>query len=275
MPALVKLLTPTGLLNADYSAESLKDAARYEPDGIYTVTNTYNTYQTLKLQAHFDRMEDSARRQQIPLQLDRARIRAALRQMITEANYGDVRFRITVPASNPDTFILTIEPFHAPAAILLEQGVRCITAANSARHDAESKTTGWMHDREALTNAMPAGIYDTFLLDEHGYMLEGLAANFYAVVDGVLLTAGQHVLKGIARQIVLEIAPPIVPVREEAPHVSAIARFRDAFLTSASRGIIPVVEIDGIRIGDGVPGALTRRLIAAYQTWVSAHLEEL
>jgi branched-chain amino acid aminotransferase len=122
---------------------------------------------------------------------------------------------------------------------------------------------------------MPAGIYDTFLLDQDGYILEGLAANFYAIIDGELLTAGHDVLKGIARQIVLEIAPPIVPVREEAPHSSQIGRFSDAFLTSASRGIIPVVEIDGIRIGQGVPGTLTRQLTTAYQAWVSAHLEEL
>jgi branched-chain amino acid aminotransferase len=122
---------------------------------------------------------------------------------------------------------------------------------------------------------MPAGIYDTFLLDQDGHMLEGLAANFYAIVDGELWTAGQNVLKGIARQIVLEIAPPIVPVREEAPHVSAVERFSDAFLTSASRGIIPVVEIDGIRIGQGEPGTLTRQLMAAYQAWVNRHLEDL
>lgn len=276
MPALVKLLTPTGLIAAEYSADSLHDAARYEPDdGIYTITNTYNVFQTLKLQAHFDRLEDSARRQQIPLKLDRARVRAALRQMITEANYGDVRFRITVPADNPETFILSIEPFSPPAPALRRDGVRCITAADSARHDAEAKTTAWMHDRETLANAMPPSIYDTFLLDHDGYLLEGLGANFYAILNGELYTAGQDVLRGIARQIVLEIAPPIVPVHEEALHVSRIAQLDEAFLTSSSRGIIPVVEIDGVQIGDGVPGTITRQLLTAYQAWVDTHLEDL
>jgi branched-chain amino acid aminotransferase len=276
MPTLIKMLTPDGLQPAPYTANSLADAAQYEPDdGVYTVANTFNVFQTLKLNAHLDRMEDSARRANIALQLDRAALRAALRSMIAEANFGDVRFRITVPRATPENFILSIEPFTPLSSDLIASGVRCITAANSARHNPAAKTTDWMHARNALANAMPPGIYDTFLLDENGRILEGLGANFYAILDGELRTAGDGVLLGIAQQIVLEIAPPILPVRREAVQVRQIADFSDAFLTSSSRGIVPVVEIDGIRIGAGVPGEKTLALLTAYRAWVNAHLEDL
>jgi len=276
MPSLIRLLTPDGLETVDYSADSLADAVQYEPDdGIYTVANTFNTYNTLKLNAHFDRLEDSARRENIALKLNRQAVRDALRQMIDEANFGSVRFRVTVPRETPDKLILTIEPFHPPSEELINKGVRCITAANRARHHAEAKTTDWMHNRKALADAMPEGIYDTFLLDKNGYMLEGLGANFYAILDGKLWTAGEGVLKGISQQIVFEIAPDIVPVQKEAAHVTQIANFEEAFLTSSSRGIIPVVEIDGITIGAGVPGEFTRKLRAAYQSWMDEHLEPL
>lgn len=276
MPTLIRILGAQGLRPAQYSAESLNAAAAYEPqDGVYTVTNTYHTFDVLKLDAHLDRLEDSARRAQIPLRLDRGRLRAALRQMIAEAGWGDVRFRVTVGRERPDELLLTIEPFHPPAPELVAQGVRAITAPNSARHHAETKSTEWMQARKALEAAMPPGIYDTFLLDGAGYVLEGLASNFYGVLADELRTAGHGVLAGIAQQIVFEVAPAILPLRREAIHVSEIARLSEAFLTSSSRGIIPVVEIDGQTIGAGVPGPQTQALRAAYQAWVQAHLEPL
>ncbi|MCA9913325.1 MAG: aminotransferase class IV family protein [Anaerolineae bacterium] len=276
MPALVKILTPDGLQTVNYHAESLADAARYEPDdGIYTVSSTTDTYYTLKLDAHFDRMEDSARRQGIPLALDRARVRAALVQMIEEANFGSVRFRVTVGRAAPETFILSIEPFAGVPQAIVQSGVRCITAANSARESAEAKTTSWMHNRTQLAQAMPEGIYDTFLLDAEGHILEGLGANFYAILNGELRTAGTRVLGGISRQIVLEVAPAILPVRTEAVYIGDLPHMSEAFLTSSSRGIIPVIEIDGISIGTGQPGEKTRALQKAYNQWAAAHREHL
>ncbi len=276
MPTLVKILDNDGLHDVDYTATSLADASQYEPDdGIYTVANTFNTYDTLKLNAHFDRMEDSAKRQNIPLDLDRHRVRDALRQMIDESGFGDVRFRVTVSRENPQQFILTIEPFTPPSEELTNNGVRCITAPNSARKDAEAKTTDWMHARKSLAEAMPEHIYDTFLLDNNGYILEGLGANFYAIQGNVLKTAGQGVLKGISQQIVFEVADGIIHTDHTAPHVSEIPNFSEAFLTSSSRGIIPVVEIDDLPIGDGRVGDITKRLREAYQQWLENNLEPL
>lgn len=276
MPTLIKILSKDGLRNVDYNATSLADATQYEPaDGIYTVANTVNTYDTLKLDAHFDRMEDSAQRQNIPLNLDRQAIRDALRQMIDEAGFGDVRFRVTVPRQNEGEFILTIEPFTPPPANIIEHGVRCITAPNSGRKDAEAKTTDWMHARKSLSEAMPEGIYDTFLLDADGYMLEGLGSNFYAIIGNVLYTAGEGVLKGIAQKIVFEIADGIISVQQTAPHLGDIPHFSEAFLTSSSRGIIPVVEIDNMPIGDAQVGIMTKKLRSAYESWLHNNLTAL
>jgi branched-chain amino acid aminotransferase len=276
MSCTIRTLTPTGLQPVDYSADSLAEAAQYEPDdGIYTVTNTYNGTQVLKLNAHLDRMEDSARRADILLHLDRPRLRRALREMIIAAGYGDVRFRITVPHDAPDTFIISLEPYKAPSAELIDRGVRVITVPNSARKNALAKTTDWMHRRQQIADAMPEGVYDAILLDEHGDMMEGLGANFYAILDGVLRTAGEGVLPGIAQQIVFEIAPSILPVQRQVVNVAQIPQLAEAFITSSSRGIVPVIEIDGHCLGDGRPGPLTRQLRRAYDAWVKTHLEEL
>jgi len=272
----IRILTPDGLKPADYTATSLADAGQYEPnDGIYTVTNTYNTFQTLKFDAHLDRMEDSARRANIPLMLERARLKAALRGMIADAGMGDVRFRITVSRAQPENFIITLEPYTPPAKTLVENGARVMTVPNSARQEASAKTTDWMHQRKAISAAMPEGVYDAILLDADGYLLEGLGANFYAIHAGELHTAADGVLPGIAQQIVFEIAPAIVPLKKQPVHQADIPALQEAFITSSSRGIIPVVEIDGHMLGDGKPGPLTTQLRAAYRAWVDDHLQDL
>lgn len=273
-PCTINILTADGLQPAPYTADSLADAVQYEPhDGVYTLANTFNTTQVLKLDAHLDRLEDSARRESIGLKLDRPALRKALRQMIEQAGYGDVRYRITVPRDNPAHIILSIEPFSGFPPDIYANGVRCITLPDSARPNPAAKTTGWMHDREHF--ALPPGIFTGLLLDNEGYILEGMSSNFYAVLNGELRTAGAGVLPGIAQQIIFEIAPGILSLKREAVHVRDIPHFSEAFISGSSRGIVPVVEIDGITLGDGHPSAKTRALREAYAGWMKTHLEEL
>jgi len=273
-PCLIDTLTPDGLQPVAYTADSLADAAQYEPrDGVYTITNTYDTFKVLKFDAHLDRLEDSARREDIPLQLDRQKLRVALRDMIARSNFGDVRFRITVPRDQPDHLILSVEPFQPPSSAVYEKGVCCVTLPDSARHNAAAKTTGWMHDREGYK--LPEGIYTGLLLDAEGFILEGLSSNFYAVLDGQLRTAGEGVLAGIAQQIVFAVAPDVLPLCKVAVHKDDIPRLGEAFITSSSRGIVPVIEIDSVPMGDGAPGPFTGQLRGRYAAWVENHLEEL
>jgi len=276
MPCTVRILTPAGLEAASYSADSLLDAARHEPaEGVYTITNTFERTKVLKMDAHLNRLEDSARREGISLALDRSRLRAALRQLIEEAGYGDVRFRVTVPRADPAHLILSCEPFKPLAAAVYEQGVRVVLIHGAARHNPAAKTSEWMLDRQAIERNLPEGVFTGILVGEHGELLEGLSSNFYAILDGELWTAGGGVLPGIAQQIVLTVAEGVLPVRRDAPLAADVPRMAEAFLTSASRGIVPIVQIDDAVLGDGQPGPLTRALRDRYLAWAAAHMEEL
>lgn len=276
MPAIIKCLSPGGLRDVDYQADSLAAAATFESRaGVYTVSNTLNRTRTLLIDAHLERLEDSARREGIPLQFDHQQLRAALRQMVIESGFGDVRFRISAPAAEPKELILSIEPYTPPADELIKRGVRCHTSSQLARENPAAKSSDWMHRRRSLESARPGGMYETFLLDAEGAILEGLGSNFYAIVGGELRTAGSGVLAGISRRIVMAVCAGIVPLRQTASNLRDLPRFDEAFLSSSSRGIIPVVEIDGRAIGAGQPGEKTLQLRAAYQRWVAAHLEEL
>ncbi len=264
-----------GLVNVVFKAGSLLDAAQHEPRaGVYTVGKTYQRTKSLLFDEHLSRLQDSARRQGFSLKYDPTQLRSALRLMIVESNYGDVRFRISVAADAPDDALISIEPFQPPSPHLIERGARCITST-ATRQSPAAKSSEWMHRRRALEAAQPADIYETFLLDAQGNLLEGASSNVYVILDGELHTAPAGVLAGISRMIVLAVCDRIVPLRPLAPNVSEFDHFSEVFLSSSSRGIIPVVELDGKVIGDGRVGATTLALRAAYQRWVDDHLEEL
>src|SRR5687768_13683571 len=163
MPCLIQLLTPDGFQPVDYTADSLADAAAHEPqDGIYTVTNTAQTFKVLKLTAHLDRLEQSAARAGMPLILDRDRLRAGLRRMIEESGFGDVRFRITISRAQPDHYLLSVEPFHPVPAEVYERGVRLQTV-DAQRGNPGAKTTGWMQARKSLP-PLREGMYEGLLV---------------------------------------------------------------------------------------------------------------
>lgn len=274
-PCLVQFLTPNGLQPAPYKAESLADAVQYEPhDGIYTLANTFDHGKVLKLDAHLNRLEDSARRENIPLVVDRLALRKALRHIIEESGYEDVRYRITVPREAPEEIILSIEPFKGHPPEIYTIGVKAITLPPTvSRTNPVAKTTGWMHDRDSVP--LPPGIFTGLLLNEQSDILEGTSSNFYAILNGELRTAGDGVLPGIAQQIIFEIAPAILPLNRHAVQVKNIPQITEAFISGSSRGIVPVIEIDGIPIGDGKPGTLTKQLRQAYAEWLQNHLEPL
>ncbi len=276
MPAIVKRLTAAGLRDVDFRATSLSDAEQYEPaDGVYTVSNTYNQTQTLLLDAHLDRLEESAARAGIPLRYRRSRLKSALCKMVVDSTYGDARFRISAAAAAPQELLLSIEPYQPPDPDLASKGVACNSTSAQSRPDPRTKSSRWMLFRKSLEAARPAEIYESLLIDGHGRILEGLSSNFYAIMDGALYTAGHGVLAGISRRVVLAVCESVLPLQLEAPRYRDISRFEGAFLTSSSRGIIPVVAIDGQAIAEGCVGANTIALQNAYRRWVAARLEEL
>ncbi len=274
MPCTIRTLTPHGLAPVGYTAHSLKDAAEHEPDGgVYTTASTVDSYKVIKLTAHLDRLQQSAARAGIDFGLNHDALRRALRETIDAAGYGNVRFRITIPPETPDEPIFSVEPFAGHPAHIYIEGVRCITAPNSARADAVTKSTDWMHDRDKL--AKPEGIHEVLLRDANDHLLEGTGSNFYAVMNDELRTAGEGVLEGISRQIVFAVAPTVLTVNAQPVRVEDVPVLTEAFISSSSRGIVPVVEIDGQTIGTGKPGPRTEAIRGAYLEWVSANLETI
>jgi branched-chain amino acid aminotransferase len=268
------ILTAGELAPTPYRVSSLSEAVTVEPIGVYTVARTFHGDHALLLDAHLDRLEQSAHLVDIPLNLDRLSLRRALRDMIHRAGYPDTKFRITVPQDRPDYIYIGIEPYTPVAEPVMREGAH-VTTVSLVRHNPAVKTTKWMTIRKPTMDSLPPGVYEAILAAGDGRLLEGLSSNFYGILDGVLHTAGEGVLAGITRRLILELAPAFLPTSLVALRQSDIPQLSEAMLTSASRGVVPITAIDGHPLGDGLVRPIVTQIRQSYDTWADAHSEPI
>jgi branched-chain amino acid aminotransferase len=275
MPIPITIYTQSGGEKpAPYQAENLADLALVEPSGIYTVARTYHGDQAILLEAHFDRLEESAHLENIPLELDRRGIRRTLRALLQDAAFEEARFRLTIPREQPDQVIIALEPLDLERIASHRDGVTASTLY-LPRKNPRAKSTDWIAVRNDARQQLKAGDFVGLRVSNEGTISEGFSSNFYAVIDDVLRTAQDDILFGVSRQIVLTVAPEILPVEFRPIHESEIPELQEAFRSSSSRGVTPIVRINGMKISDGRPGPKTRAIRRAFEAWVEAHIEPI
>jgi branched-chain amino acid aminotransferase len=247
----------------DQTAPTLDAVSLRLPNGAYTTLRTYDTDRIICLSAHLQRLVESSRLLQRPYPIDPAAIRSALRDVIARERQPALRVRLTAPL-DADQIFISVEPFEVYPAEFYQRGVRCATTRLS-RHAPRAKSTDFIALSRASKAAFDPGLHELLMLDPQGHILEGTSSNFYAVLAGVLRTAGEGVLEGVTRHIVLQKAAAIIPIDYHPVRVSDLAQVAEAFITSSSREVMPVIQIDAQIIGSGQPGPIAQALLATYR----------
>jgi branched-chain amino acid aminotransferase len=245
------------------------DAASSElPAGVFTTMRTHGGDRIVGLSAHLDRLVMSLDLLESERRVDLLPLRQALRQVLATEAWADLRLRLTVPFGGDEVFI-AVEPFEPFPERCYREGVCCATV-RIPRGTPRAKRTEFIAVSRRAKSEAPAGIHELLLLDHDDLILEGITSNFFAVKHGELRTAERGVLEGVTRRIVLDAAPLLLPVRLDPVARAELGDLTEAFITSSSREVMPVVAVDGLAIGPGKPGPVTHALAAAY----NAHLEE-
>lgn len=260
--------------HSSYAVNSFRELPGLEPEGVYTIARTYGGSACIHLDAHLDRLEESARLSGTPFALNRSSLRTGLRTLIQSSGYTETRFRITIPFNDLSTVILAAEPLQVVPHALRKSGVS-VTTCEGARSIPRAKRNAWLQQRQAIREQLPPDCSEGIIRNEKGLLLEGLSSNFYAVFDGTMYTAEENVLHGITRRVVLEVADGLLPIALEPIHTDWLPQLEEAFLTSSSREVLSITRIDGRSISGGKPGPLTLELAARYHTWVEANLEQI
>jgi branched-chain amino acid aminotransferase len=250
---------------------SLAESSSQLPAGVYTTLRTYGGRRVVRLDQHRRRLEESAALQGRPGTVDPAPARRAIGAALDAARHAESRLRLTFA---PPRLFVAIEPFSPLSKPVYEEGAACVTL-DLHRENPHAKDTRFIATAQAAYGRLPAGVEEGLVTGDDGAILEGLSSNFFAVLGGALCTEEERVLSGVTRSLVLEVAGALMPVERRAVHRDELPRVDEAFVTSVSREVLPVVRIDGRPVGDGRVGPRTQAIRKAFAALVEREAETL
>lgn len=173
------------------------------------------------------------------------------------------------PAGIPSSLVVYGWPQKGPSAAMLAEGVAVITRPDERWRRPDIKTVGLLANVLARQAAKEAGAYEAWLVNGEGQVTEGSATNAFIVdAEGRIVThpTDSHILGGVTRSNLLDLARRAGMALAERPFtVAEASAAREAFLSSSTVMLLPVVRIDGRPVGDGRPGPVAARLRALYQ----------
>lgn len=277
---------PTVYLNGEYVPKdearvSVDDRGFLFGDGVYEVTPAYGGRFFL-LDRHLDRMRRGLRELRIdfdPAELPEMHARLLEANDLADREVSVVYVQITrgvAPrthafpsgehAATPPAVYAFAKEYVRPSAERWDRGFRAVTVPDRRWARVDIKTINLLPNVLAQQAAVDAGVEDALLIKD-GIALEGSHNNFFAVVDGTVVThpATNVILPGITRGLILELCGELeLPVEVRPLQVEELWDADEAFFTGTTTEVRPTVEVDGRTIGDGVPGPATRRLSDAF-----------
>lgn len=247
--------------------------------GVYTALRTYAHNQFLHLADHLARLQQSIRVLGWDYKLDELSLRRTLHTVCTAAPFTEMRVRIDVLATPlaacgvTSRVLVALMPFTPPPATLYAHGVAVGIAVGLARDNPQVKLADFATRRrthQPPTTPVEQAPYEQLMVNAHGELMEGVSSNFYGIRQRRLYTAGNGVLEGVTRHVILELAAAAaIPICLEPVRMEAVGQLDEAAISSSSRGLIPVVKIGEHTIGAGEPGPICRQLMAAYDAHVA------
>lgn len=273
-------MSRTVYVNGKYVQEeeatvSIFDRAFLFADAVYEVTAVFGG-KLLDFDRHMARLERSLAELEMKMMLNADELLAIHRELIQKNSLeqGAVYLQISRGSADRDF----IYPENTPQSLVLftqakdltseKKGVAVISVPDIRWGRRDIKTVQLLPASMAKMMARRAGKDDAWLVGEDGLVTEGSSNNAYIVTpDDKIVTRNltNSILPGITRASVLRLAAEKGLEIEERPFTIAEAQeAKEAFSTSATTFVLPVVEIDGVQIGDGKSGALTRRLKEVY-----------
>lgn len=277
-------LTPTVHLNgkflpADQACVPVLDRGFIFGDGVYEVIPAYGG-KLFRLDEHLQRLQNSLDAVRIPNPLTADEWAAMLNELITK-NEGDdqsLYLQVTrgsaqrdhaMPKNPQPTVFAMSNALHSVSADIREHGVAAISHDDIRWQRCHIKAISLLPNILLRQEALDQDAAEAILIRD-GFATEGAASNLFVVIDGVLCTppTGPFLLPGITRDLILELAAAnSITYREQNISREDLQQANEIWLTSSTKEILPVTQLDDIAIGNGQPGPLFKSMLALYQDY--------
>ncbi len=271
-------------VNGDYVPEdqakvSVFDRGFLFADGVYEVTSVLDG-KLIDFEGHARRLERSLNELDMAAPVTMDALLAIHRELMAknELSEGMIYLQITRGADAdrdfvfpdaskvPSTLVLFTQKKSIADSPAAKVGIKVISIEDQRWARRDIKTVQLLYPSMGKMMAKAAGADDAWLIED-GHVTEGTSNNAYIVKDGRIITRhlSNEILHGITRAAVLRFAREAQMEVEERAFTIDEARLADeAFITSASMFVMPVVEIDGQALGNGAPGPVAARLREIY-----------
>ncbi len=257
---------------------SLNDLAILRCYSVFESLRTYNR-RPFHLDEHLERLYHSASLIELDVPYTRDFIARIVQEAIDRNSYSHASLRLLVtggesedgimPTGKPVLAVL-ITPLGERNTQHFARGIKLITT-HLQRTLSDAKTSNYVTAILALKEAARRGANDVLFVNEQGHVLEATRSNFFIFRGDTLITPRTGVLIGITRNVVLSIAHGRFAIEERPILLEDLSTADEAFITSSSKEIVPVVQVDNWAIGDGKPGLRTyeleQRFIELVEGW--------
>ena len=246
------------------------------PSGLYTTFRTYaDRTKVIGLHAHLDRLYLPAKARGINGTFNQDQLRMLLADLLKPLAPYEARVRLILDMSKePGEIYVLFQPLQALPSGVYQNGVR-VDISRGSRDKPLLKQTAFIAESSSARKRMRGETFE-ILLTHNGRILEGMTSNFFYVRGGELYTAGRGVLAGVTRETVITIAQQVgIRVRYKALSLREIREIDEAFITSSSRGVVPVAQIADRLIGNGKVGEVTKQLMSLFEQKISSIVESI
>jgi D-alanine transaminase len=243
-------------------------------DGVYEVIPAYSG-KLFRLEDHLERLDNSLRSIRLQNPHSREQWRTLLTALLKKDLDQSVYLQITRGAApkrdhafpqnvTPTVFAMVsgITPHSDP-----DNGIKALSMEDSRWKLCHTKAITLLANVLLRQEAIDHDCAEALLFKD-GYLTEGAASNVFAVIDGILVTPPKSsaILPGITRDVILEIARKNnIPCSEQAISKADIKKASEIWITSSTREIIPIVELDSEKIADGKPGSVWKTFYKLFQ----------
>jgi branched-chain amino acid aminotransferase len=262
-------------------------------EGVYEVCRTYH-HRLFLFDRHLRRLRASAGMLDLPVPVTNEEIGDQVQRTLSAAGFGIdpngpqayVRLLLTRGVGElsydptkclQPSFVVIVREHVAPPAAIYERGVRVALVSVVRNHpgaiDPLIKSNNLLNPAMAMQQALKRGAFEAVMRNYRGELAECSQSNLFIARGGGVLTPplGAGLLAGITREFLFEVARDVgVPIGEAVLHDEDLHAADEAFLTSTTREVVPIVTVDDRTIGTGRPGPITRALLDAFRARADA-----
>ena len=244
---------------------------------IFDFLRTYNGV-PFHLKEHLDRLDRSARLVGLKVPVARNELVDIIHETLKKNALSEANVKLVVTGGyrrdgitpgEQQRLLVMVTPLRRMPAEWYSDGVGVVTS-HTDRVIPGAKSTNYI---QAILNLRDASLRDAIealYVNRLGFLLEGTTSNFFAFINGSLVTPPENrILPGVTRNVVLNLAAEHFRVEVRDIHTEEIRLMDEAFLSSSNKEVVPVVKIDSVTLGDGRVGSRVARVMDLFRRYTA------